>query len=123
MGKATGRLAPQGVAHAFPAIAAGAAGDVRIAWMDARTSDPGWSLGPLWNVYYRSSTDGGTTWSGESDLSTYVSGFSYIRPGGFSYPFGDYFEMDIDDLGNTHAVWGEGLNYDTPGSIWYATGQ
>src|SRR5207249_11988352 len=39
-----------GVEHAFPAVTAGSAGDVRIAWMDARNS-------PLWNVYYRSSTN------------------------------------------------------------------
>jgi hypothetical protein len=70
-----------------------------------------------------SSTSGGPTWSAETDLSTYVSGLSYIQPGGFSYPFGDYFEMDIDDRGDTHAVWGEGLNYQTPGSIWYTRGR
>lgn len=108
--------APAGVAHAFPAIAAGAAGDVRIAWMDARAA------GPLWNTYYRSSTNGGATWSAESDLSTFVSGFSYIFPDGFRFPFGDYFEIDIDDRGTTHAIWGEGLNYDSPGSIWYTRG-
>jgi BNR repeat protein len=109
-------LAPAGAAHAFPAIAAAAAGDVRIAWMDARG-------GTLWNTYYRSSTNGGTTWSAETDLSTFVPGFPYIQAGGFGYPFGDYFEMDVDDHGDTHAVWGEGLNYQTPGSIWYTRGR
>lgn len=39
----------------FPAIAGGAAGDFRLTWMDAR--------GGAWNVYYRSSTDGGQTWA------------------------------------------------------------
>jgi hypothetical protein len=99
--------------HAFPAVTSGGAGDVRIAWMDDR-------VGGLWNTYYRSSTDSGATWSSESDLSTYVPGYSYIQPDGFNFPFGDYFEMDVDDLGTTHAVWGEGLNYDSPGSIWYS---
>ena len=108
--------APAGANHAFPAIAAGAAGDVRISWMDARAQG-------LWNTYYRSSRDGGETWSAEVDLSTFVPGYSYIVPDGFSFPFGDYFEMDIDDRGNTHAVWGEGLNYDSPGSIWYTRGR
>jgi hypothetical protein len=108
--------APAGASHAFPAIVAGAAGDVRIAWMDARG-------GTLWNTYYRSSTNAGATWSAEADISTYVSGFSYIQPAGFSFPFGDYFEMDIDDRGDTQAIWGEGLNYDSPGSIWYARGK
>lgn len=105
-------LAPAGANHAFPAIAAGRAGDVRISWMDDRA-------GGLWNTYYRSSTDGGSTWSAEVDLSTFVSGFDYITPDGFSFPFGDYYELDMDDRGRTHAVWGEGLNYDSPGSIWY----
>lgn len=108
--------APAGAAHAFPAIVAGEAGDVRISWMDARA-------GTLWNTYYRSSKNGGATWSAEKDISTYVPGFSYIHPAGFGYPFGDYFELDIDDNGDTHAVWGEGLNYQTPGSIWYARGK
>ena len=109
-------LAPVGAAHAFPAIVAGAAGDVRIAWMDARG-------GSLWNTYYRSSTNGGATWSAETDISTFVPGFSYIQAGGFGFPFGDYFELAIDDRGDTHAIWGEGLNYDSPGSIWYARGR
>jgi hypothetical protein len=108
-------LAPPGSGHAFPSVASGAAGDIRIAWMDDRA-------GGLWNTYYRSSTNGGATWSAESDLSTYVAGYSYIQPDGFSFPFGDYFEMDIDELGSTHAVWGEGLNWNSPGSIWYTTG-
>ena len=109
-------LAPAGVNHAFPAITARGAGDVRISWMDDRAD-------MLWNTYYRSSSDGGATWSAEVDLSTFVDGFSYIFLDGFSFPFGDYFEIDIDDRGTTHAVWGEGLNYDTPGSIWYTRGK
>jgi Neuraminidase (sialidase) len=108
--------APEGAAHAFPAIVAGAAGDVRISWMDARG-------GALWNTYYRSSKNGGATWSAEADLSSDAIGFSYIEPGGFRFPFGDYFELAIDDAGVTHAVWGEGLNYDSPGSIWYTRGK
>jgi len=107
--------APSGTHHNFPAVVAGAAGDVRISWMDNR--------GGLWNTYYRSSTDGGATWSPEVDLSTYVSGYSYIQTHGFNFPFGDYYEMDIDAQGHTHAIWGEALNYDTPGSIWYTKGK
>jgi hypothetical protein len=109
--------APAGVAHAFPAIAAQADGTVRIAWMDARA--PG---GSLWNVYHRSSTDGGATWSSEADISSYVTGYDYILQDGFEFPFGDYFELAIDGGGKTHAVFGEARNYDTPGSIWYTRG-
>jgi len=114
--KAEVSTAPAGTAHAFPAIVAGAANDVRISWMDARAA------GGLWNTYYRSSTNGGTSWSNETDLSTYVAGFSYIFTDGFRYPFGDYYEMDIDEQGETHVIMGEGYSYDSPGSIWYTRG-
>jgi len=113
--KAAVSRAPTGVEHAFPALVAGSAGDVRIAWMDTRKS-------PLWNTYYRSSTNGGATWSAESRLSSYVPGYRYIRPKGFSFPFGDYFGMDIDSEGRTQAVWGEGMNFWSPGTIWYSNG-
>ena len=108
--------APDGVGQAFPAIVAGSAGDVRIAWMDTRQS-------PYWNTMYRSSTNGGATWSAEAQLSSFVTGYSYIFPTGFSFPFGDYFELAIDNRGQTQAVFGEGLNYETPGSIWYTSGR
>ena len=105
-----------GVGHAFPTIVAGTAGDVRIAWMDTRNS-------PFWNTYYRSSTNGGATWSAAKKISSHVPGYSYIRRDGFSFPFGDYFEIDIDSRGQTQAVWGEGLNFKSPGSIWYSNGR
>jgi hypothetical protein len=111
--KADVSRASAGVEHAFPALVAGEAGDVRIAWMDTRNS-------PLWNTYFRSSSNGGATWSGESRLSGYAPGFSYVKPKGFSFPFGDYFEIAIDHDGRTQAVWGEGMNFRSPGSIWYS---
>jgi len=108
--------APAGTAHAFPALVAGAAGDVRAAWMDTRA-------GTLWNVVARRSLDGGATWSPEELVSSFVPGYDYIQPAGFNFPFGDYFELAIDGNGDTHAIWGSGRNYDSPGSIWYARGR
>jgi hypothetical protein len=105
-----------GVEHAFPAIVAGSQGDVRIGWMDSRNA-------PYWNTYYRSSSNGGATWSDETRVSGYVPGYPYIKNQGFRFPFGDYFEMAIDNHGDTHIVWGEGQNYQSPGSIWHATGR
>jgi hypothetical protein len=67
--------------------------------------------------------DGGATWSSETRLSSYVPGYSYIQPNGFNFPFGDYFQLSIDSAGRTNACWGEGLNYNTPGSIWYTGGR
>jgi hypothetical protein len=104
------------VEHAFPAIVAGNSGDVRIAWMDKRNS-------PRWNTYYRSSSNGGATWGEEITVSQYVPGYHYINKEGFSFPFGDYFGLAIDNHNDTHIVWGEGQNYQSPGSIWHASGR
>ena len=106
-------LAPSVVDQAFPSVAAGQPGDIRIAWMDQRNE-------PHWNVYYRSSIDGGSSWSGETVLSSYVTGYSYIFADGFRFPFGDYFDMDIDSQSHTQTAWGEGYDWLTPGNVWYA---
>jgi hypothetical protein len=112
-----------GVEHCFPAIVAGASGDVRIAWMDARAAELGHPNNRLWNTYYRSSTNGGATWSPAARLSSPARGYDYILPRGFRFPFGDYFGLAIDSDGATNAVWGEGRNYKSPGSIWYTRGR
>lgn len=109
------------VEHCFPAITAGDGGDVRIAWMDARATDPAGHR--LWNTFYRTSTNGGATWSAENQLSSPAHGYDYILQNGFRFPFGDYFGLAIDALGTTHAVWGEGRNFKSPGSIWYVRGR
>ena len=105
-------LAPSAVDDAFPSVAAGAAGDIRIAWMDQRNE-------PHWNVYYRRSTNGGSSWSDETVLSTYVAGYSYLFTDGFRFPFGDYFDMDIDSQSHTQTAWAEGYNWIAPGNVWY----
>ena len=118
--------ATSNVEHGFPAITAGVAGDVRIAWMDTRatvTIAPNSRNYLLWNTFYRSSTNGGATWSAESQLSGPARFYDYILPSGFRFPFGDYFGLAIDGQGTTHAVWGEGRNYKSPGSIWYTHGR
>jgi hypothetical protein len=113
--------APLGVEHCFPAITAGTAGDVRVAWMDTRKLDT--QNHPVWNTFYRASTNGGATWSPESQLSGPMRGYDYILPNGFLFPFGNLFSIAIDNLGTTHLVWGEGRNYKSPGSIWYTHGR
>jgi BNR repeat protein len=108
-------LEAQGVEHSFPAIAVGASsGDVRIAWMDMRTG--------RWNLFYRTSVDSGATWSGEIQVSSFVPGYSYLTPSGFGLPYGDYFEMSVDDRGNTQIAWGEAASYAGPGNIWTSHG-
>jgi hypothetical protein len=115
--------ADQGVESCFPTITAGASGDVRMAWMDTRELDIRASSPRLWNTFYRSSTNGGATWSAEVRLSGAAHFSNYILPGGFRFPFGDYFSLAIDNQGATHAVWGEGRDYKSPGSIWYTHGR
>jgi hypothetical protein len=117
--------APTEANEAFPAIVATGSGDVRIAWMDDRNGFDAGGNDPdaRWNTYYRTSADGGTSWSDELQLSAYQAGFSYKldQPlDGYLQPYGDYFELDIDAAGRTHALWGEGNSYAGPGNVWYA---
>jgi len=72
--------APVGTKHVLPAIMAGASGEVRIAWMDARNS-------PRWSAYERSSTNGGATWSDEELLSMYAPNSGYIPENDFDRMF------------------------------------
>ena len=109
-------LAATGTEHSFPTVlAASSAGDVRIAWEDKR-------MGP-WNVFYRSSVDGGAAWSAESTASNYVPGYSYLTTNGFSFPYGDYFRLTLDSSGKIHAAWGEASSYSSVGNIWVANQQ
>ena len=112
-----------GVEHAFPTLVAAVSGDIRIAWMDTRRTSATRPPLILWNTFYRGSTNGGATWGPETQLSTGARGYDYILAGGFRFPFGDYFGLSIDSDGATHAVWGEGRDYKSPGSIWYTRGR
>lgn len=120
--------APSGANNLFPAIVARGDGDVRIAWQDDRN---GFDVGgddprARWNTYYRSSTNGGRTWSAEEQLSQFVAGYDFKLASpldGYAEPYGDYFELDVDGAGRTHALWGEGPSYAGPGTIWYARGR
>jgi BNR repeat protein len=119
--------APVGSNNVFPAIVAGAAGDVRIAWTDDRNGfDSGSNdANARWNTYYRSSANGGSNWSGEAKLSAFVAGYTYkfaTPKDGYLQPYGDYFEIDINAAGKTVAAWGEGNSYFGPGNIWFARG-
>ena len=103
--------APTGVEHCFPALAVGQTpGDVRLGWMDTRTGS--------WNLFYRSSQDGGTTLSSTVRISSYVPGYSYLKPAGYNLPYGDYWQMSVDENNQTQMAFGEGPNYQGPGNIW-----
>jgi hypothetical protein len=103
--------APNGVEHSFPALITGNnPGDVRISWMDMRTGK--------WNVFYRSSQDGGRHFSPTLRISSFVPGYSYLTTAGFNLPYGDYYQLAVDEDNNTQMVFGEGPNYQGPGNIW-----
>lgn len=105
-------VAGPGAWHMFPGIAAGAAGDVRIDWMDNRTG--------AYNVWYRSSSDGGSTWSPEVQVSQDAVGYDFIGSQGFAFPYGDYTTMNLDPSGHVFLAWGEGPSYVGPGNVFTA---
>ncbi len=96
----------------FPAIAAKAAGDFRITYMDNSTG--------AWNVWYRASTDGGLTWSAPLRISDATSGTPYKTANGFTSYYGDYDALAITNAGKSVAVSGQGQSFaNGPGSIWF----
>ena len=117
--------APAGANNVFPALVAAGDGDVRIAWQDDRNGFDTGGDDPeaRWNTYFRRSTDGGASWSPETQLSAFVSEYTYkFDPpdDGYLQPYGDYFELDITGTGSTVAFWGEGNSYLGPGNVWFA---
>lgn len=113
--------APAGTNAMLPAVVARGDGDVRIAWQDDRAGFDAGGDDPAarWNTWYRTSVDGGATWSALARLSQYVPGYPYKLPDGHLEPYGDYLELDLDGAGRTHTVWGEGPSYAGPGNVWY----
>ena len=97
--------------HLYPAIEGGAPGEVHVSWMDNR-------LGRF-NVYHRSSANGGATWGPESHVNADL-GFKYQSEDGFDFTYGDYFGIARDASGGVHVAWGEGPDYIGPGNVFYA---
>ncbi|MDH5225439.1 MAG: hypothetical protein OEW46_11800, partial [Actinomycetota bacterium] len=88
--------------------------DVRLFYFQtANGDDP-----DLWNVWYRTSGNGGRTWSSPSRISDASNGAQYKTPAGFLEPYGDYGEIAITSRGNTVAAWGEGFSWLGPGGVW-----
>jgi hypothetical protein len=72
-----------------------------------------------WNVWYRSSTDGGATWSTAVKISDAAGGAVYKTAAGFAEVYGDYGELAITSAGKSIAIWGEGISYTGPGAVWF----
>jgi hypothetical protein len=98
-----------------PRLASWRPGNARIWYMQtANGDDP-----DAWNVWYRSSNDGGRTWTSPVKLSDATSGAGYKTADGFLEIYGDYGEIDVTNTGKTIAVWGEGFSWTGPGGTWF----
>jgi hypothetical protein len=101
----------------FPVISRGLrAGDFRVAWQDNRN-------GPFaWNTWFKRTTNGGRSWTGEGLLSNVGFGAPYKAPEGYVFPYGDYFGIAVDSQGTNHLIWGEGTGLGTGGGCWFTRG-
>jgi len=107
-------LSPATEMATSPAVEAVRRGDVRLWFMRTNGGDH-----DAWNVWYRSSSDGGATWSAPVRISDATSGAGYKTPDGFLEVYGDYGEIAVTNQGKTFAVWGEGFSYAGPGGSWF----
>ena len=111
--------APTTASHHSPAIAAGpVAGDFRVLWEDDRNGENN-----AWNAWYRTTANGGSTWSAAVRVSDLGSGAPYKSAAGHRFPYGDYLELTVDSAGVSQLIWGEGLSFTGPGGSWYTRGQ
>ena len=107
-------LSTVGEMSVTPAVESRLNGDVR-AWYYQTSS--GGNV-DAWNVWYRSSADGGATWTAPLKISDATGGAAYKTAAGFGEVYGDYGEIAITNTGKTIAVWGEGSSYSGPGGVW-----
>jgi hypothetical protein len=98
-----------------PALESRGSGDVRAWYMQTSNGDDP----DAWNVFYRSSADGGASWSAPVVISDATSGAAYKHADGFDEVYGDYGEIAITSEGKTIATWGEGLSWSGPGGVWF----
>jgi BNR repeat-like domain len=98
-----------------PRLASSGGGNVRIWYMQTAGHDP-----DAWNVVYRSSSNGGSSWSSPVKISDAPAGAAaYVNANGFDEIYGDYGEIAVTNMGKTVAIWGEGLSYTGPGGSWF----
>jgi BNR repeat protein len=100
-----------------PRLASSGGGNVRMWYMQTSGGDDP----DAWNVWYRTSTDGGSTWSAPVKLNDAPGGAAgYVNAdGSFQEIYGDYGEIAVTSAGNTIATWGEGFSWTGPGGTWF----
>jgi hypothetical protein len=101
-----------------PRLASSGGGNVRLWYMQTAEDDNP----DAWNVWYRSSSNGGRSWSSPvklDDASADDGNPGYINASGFDEIYGDYGEIAVTSAGKTFATWGEGFSYTGPGGTWF----
>jgi hypothetical protein len=99
-----------------PRLGSSGGGDVRIWFMQTADGDNP----DAWNVWYRSSRNGGRTWSAPVRIDDAPAGAAgYVYADGFGEIYGDYGEIAVTSTGKTIATWGEGFSYTGPGGTWF----
>ena len=99
-----------------PRLASSGGGNVRIWYMQTADGDDP----DAWNVWYRSSSNGGQTWPPPVKIDDAPAGAApYVHQDGFGEIYGDYGEIAVTSTGKTIATWGEGLSYTGPGGTWF----
>lgn len=106
----------------YPRVEGGSAGEISVIWMDDRLGEP-LDHNNGWNVWYRTSTNGGLSWTGASArVSQFDPARSESHANGFEFPYGDYQGIDLLKS-RAVMVWGEGHNYvggpTNPGHVIY----
>jgi hypothetical protein len=115
---------PAGECYAlYPRIEGGGPGTISVIWMDDRLGAP-LDHNNGWNVWYRTSTNGGRTWSGASvRVSQFDRRRSESHRNGFEFPYGDYQGIDLTPDNRAVMAWGEGHDYtggpSNPGHVIY----
>jgi hypothetical protein len=92
-------------------------GEFRVVWQDDSEGNM-----TAWNTWMVTTRDGGASWSEPDLLSDLDSGAPYKGPLGYSFVYGDYFEIAIDGDDVSHIIWGAGTSYTGPGGSWYTRG-
>ena len=100
-----------------PRLASSGGGNVRMWYMQTSGGDDP----DAWNVWYRTSSDGGSTWSAPVKLNDAPGGAAgYVNAdGSFDEIYGDYGEIAVTSSGKTIATWGEGFSWTGPGGTWF----
>jgi hypothetical protein len=115
----------------FPDLVAAGPGQLFATWMDDRNDSLDGVVDHVdgYNLWFRSSTNGGTSWSGPGQqISSFDPAQSQETPNGFLFPYGDYTGLIMNTTCPNPApamTWGEGHNWvggpSAPGHIEFAS--